>query len=368
MLREAYVSYRLPSFDVRIGKQQIAWGKMDGQFIDMINAMDRRESVQLETEDYEWRRLPTWMASGTYYFGRNSLQLLYIFDFEHDRNPIPGSPWASPLVPPPGVSPDIHLRASRPDTGHFEDHEYGLRFDRAQGSLTYGFVYFYGWDKNPVEHVIGTQTRGGQTLLRLRPRHERLHQFGITADYATTFSGVPWVNVLPTVFRVEGLYSNGVRFADFGKREAARAGANLNGTSKRDTLRAAVAVEFGLPARTTFIVQGSLFYTFGWKNTLGPGFGGGIGDQWTVLPVTHVSRPFAFTRDRMSMEFTAFPAISGPQADWQGIKTKLRMKYKFSQFVTGQLVYNGYDSGNDTGLYGQYEEWDNFGWELSYEF
>ena len=368
VLREAYVSYRAPRFDLKIGKQQIAWGKMDGQFIDAINAMDRRESVQLETEDFEWRRLATWMANGTFYFGQNSVQLLYIFDFEHDRQALPGSPWASPLVPPPNAITDIVLPVLRPSTRDFSDHEYGLRFDRTQGALTYGFIYYYAWDKNPVQHIVGTVLRGGTTLLRLRPRHERLHHAGITADYATTFTGIPIVNALPTVFRVEALYTNGVRFADFEKRAAARAGAGLDGTSKRDTLRAAVAAEVGLPGRSTFIFQGSLFYTVGWKNSLGGGFGGGIGDEWTVIPVAFFSRPFAFTRDRLSMELTLFPVLSGPQADWQGIKTKLRLKYKFSQFVTGQFIYTGYDSGNDTDLYGQYQEWDNFGWELSYEF
>jgi hypothetical protein len=129
-----------------------------------------------------------------------------------------------------------------------------------------------------------------------------------------------------------------------------------------------VAAEFGLPARSTFILQGSLFYTFGWKNTLGRGFGGGIGDEWTLIPVAFFSRPFAFTRDRLSMELTLYPVVGGPSAGWQGFKTKLRMKYKFSQFVTGQLIYNGYDSGSDTDLYGQFNKWDNFGWELSYEF
>ena len=368
VLREAYVSYRAPRFDLKIGKQQIAWGKMDGQFIDAINAMDRRESVQLETEDFEWRRLATWMASSTFYFGRNSVQLLYIFDFEHDRQALPGSPWASPLVPPPAAITDIVLPVLRPSTRDFSDHEYGLRFDRAHGALTYGFIYYYAWDKNPVQHIVGTELRGATTLLRLRPRHERLHHAGITADYATTFTGIPIVNALPTVFRVEALYTNGVRFADFEKRAAARAGAALDGTSKRDTLRAAVAAEVALPGRSTVIFQGSLFYTVDWKNTLGPGFGGGIGDEWTVIPVAFFSRPFAFTRDRLSMELTVFPVLSGPQADWQGIKTKLRFKYKFSQYLTGQFIYTGYDSGNDTDLYGQYEEWDNVGFELSYEF
>ena len=41
-MREFYVSNRRPNFDLLLGKQQVAWGKMDGQFIDVINGMDRR--------------------------------------------------------------------------------------------------------------------------------------------------------------------------------------------------------------------------------------------------------------------------------------------------------------------------------------
>jgi hypothetical protein len=50
--REFFLSYRTHSFDIAIGKQQIAWGKMDGRFIDVINPMDLRESVH-------WRPLTT---------------------------------------------------------------------------------------------------------------------------------------------------------------------------------------------------------------------------------------------------------------------------------------------------------------------
>ena len=35
ILRELYVSYRTPGFDLMLGKQQVIWGKMDGQFIDI---------------------------------------------------------------------------------------------------------------------------------------------------------------------------------------------------------------------------------------------------------------------------------------------------------------------------------------------
>ena len=84
----------------------------------------------------------------------------------------------------------------------------------------------------------------------------------------------------------------------------------------------------------------------------------------------YVSRPFAFTRDRLSANVTLFPVLSGPVKEWQGLKTKVRVKYKFSQFITGQLVYNSYDlgTGSNFDLYGMYDKWDNFGWELKYEF
>jgi hypothetical protein len=369
ILRELYVSYRTPGFDLLVGKQQVIWGKMDGQFIDIINGMDRRESVQLESEDYETRRLPTWMANTTLHFGRNSLQLLYIVDFEQDRQPLPGSPWYSPLIPPAALLTDISRPVNRPQTSDFGDHEFGMRFDRSAGGLTYGFIYAYLWDKNPVDHIIGTETRGAQTLLQLEPRHERLHHVGVTADYATTLPQLPWVGALPAVFRLEALYTKGVRFTDFSKQATARAGdLSTNGTAQHDTLRAAIAAEFGMPANTTLIIQPSFYYTFGWHRALGFGFGGGIGDQWSLIPVLYLSRPFAFSRDRLSVNFTAFPVIGGPDVGWQGIKSKLRVKYKFSQFVSSQLIYNGYDTGKPNELYGQYDEWDNIGWEINYEF
>ncbi|MEX2482302.1 MAG: DUF1302 family protein [Gammaproteobacteria bacterium] len=366
VLRELYLSWRRPGFDLMVGKQQVAWGKMDGQFIDIVNSMDRREAVQLETEDFTWRRLPTWMANATFHFGETSLQLLYIFDFEHDRQALPGSPWASPQLPP--TSNDLVLPTRRPRAGDFGDHQYGLRVDRSAGALTYGFVYMYAWDKNPVDRVLGTATNAGQTVLRIAPRHERLHHAGITADYALTVQNVPVIESLPTVLRFEALYTNGVRFADFRKRADALAGRNTDGTSKRDTLRAAIALEFALPGRSTLILQPSWYQTINHEEELGFGFGGGIGDEWSFFPVLFFSRPFGFTRDRLSLEFTAFPLISGPDAGWSGIKTKLRLIYKFSQFVRGQLVYNGYDSGSPSDFYGQYDKWDNIGWELSYEF
>jgi hypothetical protein len=366
VLRELFVSYRKLGFDLKVGKQQIAWGKMDGQFIDLINGMDRRESVQLEASDYETRRLPTWMLNSTFYLGQTTLQALYIFDFEHDRQPELGAPWASPLAAP--TSDNIVLDTLRPRHSVFRDHEYALRVDRTSGGLTYGAIYMYGWDKNPVGHVVGAPLINGERVLRIQPRHERLHHLGITADYAMTFENVPFLGSLPTVFRVESLYSHDVRFSDSEKQNLALLGLTTDGTSKRDTIRAAIAIEFSLPQRTTLMFQPSWYQTINYDKSLGFGFGGGYGAEWTLIPVVFFSRPFSSSGDRLSLDITALPAISGSDVGWGGLKTKVRLSYDLSQFVKARIIYTGYDFADNTDVFGAYGKWDNVGWELSYEF
>ncbi len=381
IVRELYVSYRTHNLDVVLGKQQIAWGKMDGQFIDVINGMDRRESVQLESSDYEWRRLPVWMANTTYFFGANSLNFLWIPNFEQDRNPVPGSPWYSPLAPPrdtetkalldgrQDATGDQFRETKRPSAGDFGDHQYGLRLDVSMEPLTWGLIYYYAWNKNPTSFIVDRDIdAAGDPHLTFQPRFTRMHHLGITADYASALSNMPLVGELPMVLRVEGLWTKDVPFADFDHQQAARDGSLNSGIIRRDTLRAAIALEFAFPGNTSAIIQPSLLYTFDWRRNLGGGFGGGIGDEMSLLPVFFVGRPFRFTRDRLRLELTVVPVISLPQKKWQGIKTKFVSSYRFSQFVTGRLIYTAFSSGDRTDLYGQYNKWDNIGWELSYEF
>ncbi len=375
IVRELYLSYRTHSLDVVIGKQQIAWGKMDGQFIDIINPMDRRESVQLEASDFEYRRIPTWMANVTYFFGANSLNLLYIPNFEQNRQAVPGSPWFSPSIPPRDTirKASIPLLKSarqrkRPSFADWGDHEYGARLDVSMEPLTWGLIYFYAWNDDPTSFIIDRRIVNDQVVLDRLTRHTRLHHFGITADYATSFSGVPVVGELPVVMRVEGLWTKGVKFSDANRVASAATGELNSGLITRDTMRAAFAMEFALPGNTSVILQPSLFFTFDWRESLGNGFGGGVGDQWSVIPVFFVGRPFRFTRDRLRLEFTASPYLSGPVREWQGLKTKVVASYNFSQFITGKLIYTAFSGGGRRDIYGQYDHWDNIGWEISYEF
>jgi hypothetical protein len=382
--RELYVSYRTPRLDVVIGKQQIVWGKMDGRFIDVINGIDSRESVQLDSADYEVRRMPAWMANVTYFFGRSSLNLLWIPDFEGDRGAVYGSPWFSPLIPPDDAvaAADRDLLEGRknffgdrvrhtrtPGWGPFNDHEYAIRLDVEMGAVTWGLIYHYAWTRSPADFVVGTEVdSGGDSHLILERRHSRVRHFGLTADYASALSSVPLVGDLPLVVRVEALLTRGVPFVDSDKRSAARSGLINSGVSERDTLRAAVALEFAMPMNTTLILQPSFYYTFHWRKTLGSGFGAALFDEWALAPVLFIERPIRATRDRLRVGGTITPYFSGPQRGLQGVKTKLAATYSFSQFIQGRLVYTAFSGGDRSDLYGQYRKWDNIGVELQYAF
>jgi hypothetical protein len=269
---------------------------------------------------------------------------------------------------------DTILKRKHPSAADWGDHEYGARLDVSMEPLTWGLIYFYGWNDDPNNFIVGLKgvnpTNPAQYLFDIRPRHTRLHYFGITADYASSLSRVPMVGELPVVLRVEGLWSKGVHLADSTRVAAARAG-NLNsGLITRDTFRAAIAFEFAFPGNTSVILQPSMFYTFNWRNTVGPGFSTAAGDEWSVIPVFFIERPFRFTRDRLRLSFTATPYVSGPVRKWQGLKTRVVASYNFSQFITGRLIYTAYSGGSlsNGDLYGQYNKWDNIGWEISYEF
>ncbi len=383
VIREAYLSYRTLRLDLVVGKQQIAWGKMDGRFIDVINAIDNRESVQLEASDYEVRRIPIWMANLTYYTGPVSINLLWIPDFEADFNPIYGSPWFPQLVPPTDdvARHDDALRSGefnflgdrvrtkdRPRWDAFNDQQVAVRIDVESGPLTWGLIYFYSWDKNRSDEIVGTFDDASGTHAILARKHRRLHQFGLTADYSTILSDLPWVGNLPTVLRLEALLSKDVPFFDFAEREAVLAGQPGDGYVENETLRAAIAFEFAFPQNTTVIFQPSVFYTVDWRRGLSPGFGGAFADEWAVIPVLFIERPFRFTRDRLAANLTVTPYISGPARDFQGIKHKFIVSYEFSQYIEGKLIYTDYSGGSRDELFGQYKRYDNIGVELKYEF
>ncbi len=93
-----------------------------------------------------------------------------------------------------------------------------------------------------------------------------------------------------------------------------------------------------------------------------------MADEWALIPVVFIERPFRFTRDRLSLSGTFSPYFSQPSRDFQGLKSKIIVGYEFSQYIKAKLIYTEYSGGDSDDLFGSYRDYDNLGVELEYEF
>lgn len=90
-IREVYFDKYLDSYDIRIGKQNIIWGRSDGGFVtDILTPLDLREFL---TQDPEDLRIGLTAFNVTRYFGSNSLQFVLSPAFQRDLFPDPDTRW-----------------------------------------------------------------------------------------------------------------------------------------------------------------------------------------------------------------------------------------------------------------------------------
>lgn len=101
-LRELYIDWFLDDYDIRIGRQQIIWGRAIGGFVtDILTPVDLREFM---TQDAEDLRIGLTAINATRYYGNNQIQLIVNPVFEPDLLPSPDSRWF-PVQPLPGPIP-----------------------------------------------------------------------------------------------------------------------------------------------------------------------------------------------------------------------------------------------------------------------
>lgn len=90
-IRELYVDLYFDKFDLRVGKQQVVWGKADGVFInDIVNNLDLRYFLM---QDFKDIRQGTGMVKANAYVAGWGLEALFIPKFEPNEYAEPGSPW-----------------------------------------------------------------------------------------------------------------------------------------------------------------------------------------------------------------------------------------------------------------------------------
>ena len=192
-LREAYLDIYFDSIDLRIGKQQIIWGKADGVFItDIISPKDLREFL---LPDFDEIRIGITALKADYYLGNHTVELVWIPAFTPTRMPEENSIWrATPDFP---IQPAFDY-SEKEIKETLENSEVFAKYSALTSMIDFEIMAGYAWDDDPTLHTAKTMdpiTKQVTSLL-VTPKHHRLSLLG----------GSVSVPAGGFVFRSEGAY------------------------------------------------------------------------------------------------------------------------------------------------------------------
>lgn len=223
---QAYMDLYFDKFDVRLGKQQIIWGKSDGVFItDVVTPKDLSEFL---LRDFDEIRMGITALKVNYFMGQKTLEWVWVPTFTPTTLPAAGTIWdARPTFPVP-VTWDL---SGNTVSANLENSETFLRLASLGSRLDYTVMAGYMWDDDPTPHLIRQidPVTHQLTGLTVTPQHHRLSVFG--GGFSTGISGM--------VLRGEAAYYQG-------KYLVTNDPADMDGVTERDYLHYLVGWDFSL--------------------------------------------------------------------------------------------------------------------------
>jgi len=221
-VKEAYLLYQGNAFDLRLGQQQIVWGKTDGlRMLDIVNPLDMREFI---LDDFLDSRIGLAAARLNWYPDidiEQEIELLVIPDAHMAEAAPAGSRWAFAT---PATPAGFTLQQQAPDTPNWSarNAEAGAAWRGNIDGWDLSANYFYGWKDAPnaLRNILpGT--------VQLKLKHFRMHTIG--GSFSNAFGAFVVRGEMAANLR-EGINRQGTTFADT--------------VARKTTLNAAVAVEW----------------------------------------------------------------------------------------------------------------------------
>lgn len=329
-LREAYIDLFFKSMDIRLGKQQIIWGKADGVFItDVVSPKDLREFLLPEFEEI---RMGITSLKMDYYIGNNTFELVWVPEFVPTQLPDQESIWF-PSEYPSNATVDRSQKDIKPS---LENSELFAKYSLLSADFDLELMGGYMWDDDPAMHMgryMNPQTMMPDSLV-IRPEHHRITLAG--GSFSTDVGGV--------VIRSEGAFYDNKYFNVTDP-------AIPDGLAEKDYLHYLVGFDFiigGVNFSTQFIQETILTYNEAIQQ-----------DEFENT-MTLLVRDDLF-RDKLSLElFTYFgfneqDALIRPKATFE-VATGVNV-------IAGANLFVG-----DEGRFGQYNENDMYYFKLKYDF
>jgi hypothetical protein len=167
-LREFYLDLNFPAADLRLGRQIVRWGIIEGfRITDNINPMDFSEFILREVGD---RYIPLWMAKGDFYLNDMTIETLFIPDLTFHQPARPGTEWEEYQIPPGTETP----------TNSPINWEWGVKLSQNIKGWDSTISYLYNWDEFPgaFRGAFGSNA----AALTFTPRYTRLHTVGFATS------------------------------------------------------------------------------------------------------------------------------------------------------------------------------------------
>ena len=202
-MREIYLDLYFNNVDIRIGKQQIVWGRADGVFItDIVSPLNLTEFL---LPDFDEIRVGVYAVKFDYYFGNSTIEAIWKPVYAGNELPPPGSIWYKPPDFPAPPTFDYSKQDIKPT---FDNSEFYLKYSLTSSAIDFDLMGAYVWDQTPsmyIEKEFGFDTitnQPGLTGLLITPGHNRLNVAG--GSFTSTIKSF--------VVRGEAAYYNGKYF------------------------------------------------------------------------------------------------------------------------------------------------------------
>ena len=330
-LREAYLDLYFNHFDLRVGKQQIIYGKAEGVFItDVVSPKDLREFLLPEFDEI---RMGVTAAKLNFYKGNNTFELVWVPVFTPTQLPEEGSIWRPAMPFPVTPSFDLSTKEVNPE---LENSELFLRYSAMSPGIDFELVGGYFYDDDPINHI--TRQVDPETMmltgLIARPEHHRLAMGG--GSFSTQIG--------PFLLRGEAGFYNGKYFQTSTPSVA-------NGIIEKDYLHYMAGIDYNL-AGVTLTAQFIQEYILDYEE--------GIMNEEFENTMTFLAKK-DFLREKLWIELFSYVGINRGDG-----LIRPKITYSFADGFDIQLGANIF-TGTE-GRFGQFNDNDMVYTKLKYSF
>ncbi|NIA18663.1 MAG: hypothetical protein GWO85_01040 [Simkaniaceae bacterium] len=336
-LREAYMDLYFDNADLRLGKQQIIWGKGDGVFItDIVSPKDLGEFL---LRDFDEIRMGVTAAKADYYLGNNTLELVWIPTFTPTTMPEATSLWAR--VPSFDIPVTID-ESEKAVPGRLENSEGFIKFSGMSSLIDFELMAGVMWDDDPTLHITPTLEPGNPqpTGLILAPKHHKLTLGG--GSFSTELGRF--------VIRGEGAYYTGKSFA------AENALGKPFDLMEKDFVHYLIGTDFSIGATrlsAQFIQRAIMDY----ENAI-------VEDELDNTMTFLVNR--TFFKETLTLQLFSYVGLNNEDA-----LIRPSLTYDIAdgfEVLAGANIFVKNDAGSDPGIFGYYDNNDMVYVKVKYSF